>query len=106
VVFLLAFPGDFGMRHRPSSGAVDRPRRYNIFVFRSDGGSVGTENPRIMGQGQKQIAGLRPLDEPIGHGDPWPLGTKSHRMWFLREGDKGIDIGADFYSWETERVLV
>jgi hypothetical protein len=57
-----------------------------------------------MGQGQEQVAGLRPLDEPIGHADPRPFGAKSHETWFLREGDKGIDIGADFYSWKTERV--
>src|SRR5437879_5483868 len=67
--------------------------------------SVRTEHPRIMGEAQEQVAGFRPLDEPVRDGNPRPLGTKSHGKYVLREGDKSIDVRADSNSQEIERTL-
>src|SRR6267378_7572135 len=74
-------------------------------VSDSDWSSVRTEHPRIVGEAQKQVAGLRPLDEPNRDGNPRPLGTKSHGMCVLQEGDKSIDVRADSNSQEIERTL-
>src|SRR5438094_6756810 len=67
--------------------------------------SVRTEHPRIMGEAQEQVAGFRPLDEPVRDGNSRPLGTKSHGKCVLREGDKSIDVRADSNSQEIERSL-
>src|SRR5205809_41402 len=67
--------------------------------------SVRTEHPRIMGEAQEQVAGFRPLDEPVRDGNSRPLGTKSHGECVLREGDKSIDVRADSNSQEIERTL-
>src|SRR2546421_504434 len=67
--------------------------------------SVRTEHPRIMGEAQEQVAGFRPLDEPVRDGNSRPLGTKSHGKCVLREGDKSIDVRADSNSQEIERTL-
>src|SRR5216110_1101754 len=58
-----------------------------------------------MGEAQEQVAGFRPLDEPVRDGNSRPLGTKSHGKCVLREGDKSIDVRADSNSQEIERTL-
>src|SRR5207244_9513438 len=67
--------------------------------------SVRTEHPRIMGEAQEQVAGFRPLDEPVRDGNSRPLGTKSHGKCVLREGDRSIDAHGVYNYQEIERTI-
>lgn len=65
--------------------------------------SVRPENPRVVGQGQEQVPGLRPLDEPVWNRNPRPLGAKPHEECVPPAGDKAIDVLADSNSQDIER---
>src|SRR5947199_8626514 len=68
--------------------------------FRAE--SVWSEDPWVMGEGQEEVAGFRPLDEPGRHRDPWPFGTNSHEDNVTSLRDKSIDVRADSISRHIE----
>src|SRR5688500_8354598 len=65
--------------------------------------SVRAEHPWVVGEGQEQVSGLRPRDEPLWDWNSRPLGAKSHASCLPPAGDKCIAVRADFYSQDIER---